>query len=344
MKKIVKIKDKKIGGDNPTYVIAEIGSNHNQDINLAKKLIDKAADAKVDAVKFQTFKAEKLYSKKTPKFSKDGVKPFDLIKSIEMPTDWHEILKNYAEKKGLHFFSTPFDKDSVDVLDSIDVPAFKIASFELVDLELLKHTAKKGKPIILSTGLANIEEISEALSAIRSQGNDDIILLHCNSMYPAPPEIVNLNAIKTMSEEFQVPIGFSDHTLGYHIPVSAVAMGAKVIEKHYTLDRNLPGPDHSFAIQSEELKQMIKQIREIEKALGTGEKKPSEMEEEMLTKGRRSIIARINIKKDTKITKDMLIIKRPGFGIKPKYIDDVIGKTTKKDIDEDSWITWDDLN
>lgn len=341
MKKIVQIGNKKIGGDNPTYIIAEIGSNHNQDIKIAKKMIDEAASAGVDAAKFQTFKAETLYSKKTPKFSKDKIEPFDLLKSIEMPREWHKELFAYTKKKGIDFLSSPFDFEAVDELDKIGSPAFKIASFEIVDHELLKHTAKKKKPIILSTGLANIGEIEEAIDVIRAEGNDDIILLHCASMYPSPIEIMNLKAIQTMACSFQIPIGLSDHTMGIHVSLAAVAMGAKVIEKHFTLDRSMAGPDHNFAIQPEELQKLVSDIRDIEKAMGSGIKDKSKNEQEMYEKARRSIIAATDIPKGTKITKNKLIIKRPGYGIKPKYIDIIVGREAKTDIKAEQWITWD---
>ena len=343
MKEVISIANRKIGDGFPTYIIAEIGSNHNCDINIAKKLIDKASKAQVDAVKFQTFKAEKLYSKNTPKFSKDKTDPYSIIKSIELPRDWHRELFNYAEKKEVHFLSSPFDYEAVDELDKIGIPAFKIASFELVDLELLKYIAKKHKPIILSTGMANLGEIEEALDAIRSQGNNDIILLHCTSLYPSPVNIVNLNAIQTLSKAFQIPIGFSDHTLGIHIAVAAVAKGASVVEKHFTLDRTMKGPDHSFAIEPNELKQLVTYIRDVEQAMGTGVKVRSKAEQEMYEKGRRSIIAAVDIKKGTMITKEMLVVKRPGYGIKPKYFGTVVGRTAKKDIKSDHWITWDDI-
>jgi len=343
LKKEVKIGNKTVGDGYSTYIIAEIGANHNCNMKIAKELIDKAADAHVDSVKFQTYKAEELYSKKTPQFSKDDMKPFDLIKSVELPRKWHKELFEYAVEKNLHFISSPFDFEAVDLLNKIGVPAFKIASFEITDLELLKYTAEKKKPIILSTGMADFEEISEALETIRSTGNDDIILLHCNSMYPAPTEIVNLNAIQTMSQEFKIPVGFSDHTLGIHIPVAAVAKGAKLIEKHFTLDRAMSGPDHSFAIEPHDLKQMVQNIRDIEKALGNGKKVLSKAEKEMYEKGRRSLIASQDIPKGTKITREMIIIKRPGYGIKPKFLNDIIGKTTKRDIEEDQWITWEDI-
>jgi len=343
LKKEVTIGEKIVGEGHLTYIIAEVGSNHNRDKIIAKKLIDKAADAGVDAVKFQTFKAEKLYSKKTPKFSKDKIGPYDLIKSIELPREWHEELFEYTANKNLHFLSSPFDYEAVDLLNEIGVPAFKLASFEITDLELLKYTAKKRKPIILSTGMANIEEIKEALETIRFQGNDDIVLLHCNSMYPSPVEIVNLNAINTMFAAFRIPIGFSDHTIGVHIPVAAVAKGAKVIEKHFTLDRRMKGPDHNFAVEPDELKQMVQNIRDVEKAAGTGIKEASTEEKEMYEKGRRSLIATRDIPKGTKITRDMIVIKRPGFGIKPKFLNKVVGKTAKKDIKEEQWITWEDV-
>jgi len=341
LKKEIKIGDKKIGVNNPTYIIAEIGSNHNKDKKIAKKMIDEASKAGADSVKFQTFKAEKLYSKKAPKFSKDKTNPFDLIKSVEMPREWHEELLKYAQNKGVQFLSSPFDYEAVDELDKIGVPAFKVASFEIVDLELIAYIAKKKKPIILSTGLADIEEIKEALEVIKKQGNQNVALLHCNSMYPAPIDIVNLNAIDTMYETFKVPIGFSDHTQGIHIPVAAVAKGASIIEKHFTLDRKMKGPDHHFAVEPSELKQMVSYIRDVEKAQGTGVKELSKKEQEMYEKARRSIHALVDIPKDTKITRDMLIFKRPGYGIKPKSINKIIGKKSKKDIKKEDWITWD---
>jgi N,N'-diacetyllegionaminate synthase len=341
LKKEIKIGNRLIGLGHPTYIIAEIGANHNRDLNIAKTLIEKAADAGVDAVKFQTYRAENLYSKRAPKFSKDEVNPFDLIKANELPREWHGELFDYATERNLHFLSSPFDNDAVDDLDAIGVPAFKVASFELTDLGLLKHIAKKNKPIILSVGLATLGEIEDALDVIRAQGNDDIMLLHCASLYPSPPEIVNLNAIQTLSKAFQVPVGFSDHTIGIHIAVAAVAKGACIIEKHFTLDRTMKGPDHSFAIEPHELKQLVKNIKDVEIAMGTGVKLRSKAEQEMYEKGRRSIIAVQDIKKGSIITREMLAVKRPGYGIKPKYLDLVIGRTIKKDIKADEWITWD---
>ena len=343
MKKEVKINKKLIGASNPTYIIAEIGANHNCNLDTAKNLINKALEAGVDAVKFQTYKADTLYSKKTPRFSKDDMDPYDLIKKHELPPEWHKILFDYTNDKKLDFISSPFDYESVDLLEKIGVPCYKIASFEITDLEFLKYIANKKKPVIISTGLADIEEINDALKAVRSAGNDDIILLHCNSLYPSPYDIVNLKAIQTMQNIYRIPIGFSDHTLGIHIPIAAVTLGACIIEKHFTLDRNMIGPDHSFALEPRELKKMVTNIRELQKAMGNGIKKRSNLEEEMYEKGRRSIIAAKNIPQDAKITRDMIVVKRPGYGIKPKFINKLIGKKTKRNIKAEEWITWNDI-
>jgi len=338
----VKIGGKQIGENEPCYIIAEAGSNHKGSLEQAKKLIDIAAEAKADAVKFQIFKAEELYSKNTPEFSYlKGQNVYELIKNIETPREWIKELARYCKEKNIDFLASAFDFEAVDILDK-HVPAFKIASFEITDLELLKYAAEKGKPMIISTGMANLGEIEDAITAIKSVGNEDIILLHCNSLYPTPVQIVNLKAMETMKNAFKMPVGFSDHTLGIHMPIAAVAMGACVIEKHFTLDRNLPGPDHSFAIEPDELKEMVRCIREVEKAKGSGIKEKSELEsEEMYIKARRSIHAKVDILKGTKVTRDMLIIKRPGYGIKPKFIDIVVGREAKSDIKEDEWITWD---
>lgn len=327
------------GMGRPCFIIAEAGSNHNGNIECAKQLIDAAVESGADAVKFQLFKAENLYSKYTPEFSYlKGQPVYDLIKNIETPREWIEELAHYC--RSIQFLATPFDCEAVDLLDMY-VPAFKIASFEIVDLELIKYAAEKGKPMIISTGMANLGEIEDALHTIKAVSSADIALLHCSSLYPAPVEAVNLKAMKTMQHAFNVPVGFSDHTMGIHIPLAAVAMGASIIEKHFTLDRNLPGPDHSFAIEPDELKDMVQCIREIEAAQGSGIKEKSELEgEEMYVKARRSIHAKVDIKKGTTIKKDVLTVKRPGYGIEPKFIDIVVGRKAKEDIKEDEWITW----
>lgn len=334
---------KSIGSDNPTFIIAEIGSNHNKNFNTALKMIDAATEAKVDAVKFQLFKAERIYSKKTPLFKGTNRHIIDILKEAELPRNWVPRLKKYTESRDLIFFSTVTDYEDVDLLQKFDVPLYKIGSFEIVDLQLIEYTAKKMKPIIISTGLANLEEIGDAYLTIKGAGNNDIIFLQCASVYPANPEIMNLKAMNTIKSAFpDTIVGLSDHTMDIHISVAAVAMGAKVIERHFTLDRNMRGPDHAFAIEPYELKILVRQIRDIEDALGSGQKLgPSKREKENYEKARRSIHAKVNITKGTKITEDMLVIKRPGCGIKPKFIDILLGRETQTNIEEDQWIKWD---
>jgi sialic acid synthase SpsE len=332
------------GESKPCFIVAEAGSNHNCDIRIAFSLIDSAKDAGADAIKFQIFKADLLYSKKTPYFKMYKKAPYNLIKDIEMPRGWLPRLKEYADKLGIIFFATPFDNEAVDLLNEIGVVLYKIASFEIVDLELIEYVAGKGKPILISTGLANMSEIEDAVNTAKNAGlsYDKICLLQCASLYPAKAEIMNLRSMETMKKAFGVNVGLSDHTLGIHISLAGVAMGARVIEKHFTLDRGMSGPDHPFAIEPEELKLLVHQVRDIEKAMGDGLKKgPSTDEMENYEKARRSIHARVKIPKGTVITRDMLIVKRPGYGIKPKFINIVIGRKSKIDIEEDVWLNWD---
>lgn len=335
------IADRTIGDQAPPYIIAEAGSNHNGNFDLAKKLIDISADAGADSVKFQIFRAEEIYSKFTPEFtSMKGQNVYNLIQKLETPREWIPRLARYCNKKKIHFLATPFDFDAVDALKKY-VPGFKIASFEIGDLELLSYAADTQKPMIISTGMASLGEIEDALKAIRSTGNDQIIILHCNSLYPTPTELVNLGAMKTLKEAFKIPVGFSDHTLGIHIPVAAAALGACVIEKHITISRDMEGPDHSFAIEPPELDALVSSVRDVSLAFGNGIKERSAAEDEAYIKGRRSIHAKIDIPKNTRITRDMLIVKRPGYGIAPKYINIVEGRTNPRTIKADQWITWD---
>ena len=340
MKKI-KVGNRLVGEGEPCFIVAEAGSNHDGKLSQARELVDVAVEAGADAVKFQIYSAETLYSKKTPKFSTSEKPPWELIKKIETPREWIPDLKEYCDKKGIIFFATPFDFNAVDELDPY-VDLYKVASFEIVDLSLIEYIARKQKPTIISTGLANMGEIEDAYLTYTKTGNDKLVFLQCASVYPAPPEIMNLRSMKTIGDSFGVITGLSDHTLGIYISVAAVAMGAKVIEKHFTLSRKLKGPDHPFAIEPDELKEMVKEIRDVEKALGNGKKLgPSAQELENYKKARRSIHAKVNIPKGTRITNDMLIIKRPGYGIKPKFINIVIGREARKNIEEDQWITWD---
>lgn len=339
----IRIGNRFVGPGKPCYIIAEAGANHNRDLDLAKALIAVAVDAGCDAVKFQTYSAETLYSRFTPRFSYLGEQNvYDLIKRCELPREWQQELFDYAKARAIHFLSTPFDFQAIDELDQIGVEAFKIASFELVDTWLIEYAAAKGKPMILSTGMANLGEIEEAIQAVKGAGNDQIILLHCNSLYPTPVQTVNLQAMVTMKNAFFCPIGFSDHTTGTAVPIAAAALGANVIEKHFTLSRRLPGPDHGpFALEPGELKELVRQIREVEEALGDGIKQRSAAEEEMALKGRRSVIAAVEIPQGTCVTRAMLNVKRPGIGIPPKYLTLIVGKEAKRHIKEDEPITWD---
>jgi len=330
----IKIGDQLIGDKEPCFIIAEAGSNHNGSLEQAKKLIDVAVEAGADAVKFQIFKAEELSADKEIQ---------RMLKKFELRRDWIAELSEHAKRKNIMFLATPFDMEAVDLLDEINVPAFKIASGDLTDLPLIKYIAEKGKPIILSVGLGSLEEIREALDVIYSTGNRNVALLHCVVSYPTKPEDANLNVIKTLKREFRVPVGFSDHTMEISVPIGAVALGADIIEKHFTLDRKLEGPDHPYALEPEELKIMVKGIRDVEKALGSGIKNIVGSEKQGLVEGRRSIFAKVNIPKGTTITRDMLSILRPAIGIEPKYIDEIIGKKAKRNINAHESITWDKI-
>jgi len=338
-------KDRSIGENEPVFIISEIGSNHNRDKELAYKLIDMSVDAGADAVKFQIYSAETLYSRDTPMHSGYDRPLWELIKDIETPREWIPELKEYCDDSNIIFFATPFDFRAVDELDSAEVDLYKIASFELVDLPLIEYTAKKGKPTIISTGLADMEELDDAYRSFKKTGNDKLIFLQCASIYPSVPEIMNLRAMETMGRAFGVPVGLSDHTPGIHISLAAVAMGGSVIEKHVTLDRRMKGPDHAFAIEPNELKNLVRQTREIESAMGSGRKTgPSVKEMEYYEKARRSIHAKTKISCGEVITEDKLIMKRPGYGIRPKYIDFIVGRRAKEEISEDQWITLDMLD
>ena len=336
--KTVNIAGRLVGEDEPCFIIAEAGVNHNGDVNLARKLIEVAKDAGADAVKFQTFKAEDVVTKSAEKapYQKEstgaGESQFEMIKKLELKTKDFEELSNYAQKRGMVFLSSPFDKGSVDLLDGMGVPAFKIGSGEITNFPLLKHIARKKKPVILSTGMAVLGEIEEALTAIRQEGLDAIILLHCVSCYPTKIEDVNLKVLETLRQAFRLPVGLSDHTLGNITPIAAVALGACAIEKHITLDKKLPGPDHSASLEPGELKEMVKAIRDVEKALGDGIKRLTVEEEENKKEARRSIVARVDIPTGAVITEEMLDVKRPGHGLEPKFIDLLIRKKANENI------------
>lgn len=345
----VKIEDKLVGDGEPVFIVAEAGVNHNGDVDLGKKLIDVAKDAETDAVKFQAFKAENVVTKYAEKarYQKETTGPnksqYNMIKRLELKGEEFRELYNYAKKNNIIFLSSAFDKESVDLLHDLGVPAFKVPSGEITNFPLLRYIAEKKKPIILSTGMSTIGEIEEALEVIREKGVEDIVLLHCVTSYPAKIEDVNLRVIEALRRRFKLPVGFSDHTLGITIPIAAAALGAVLVEKHFTLDRTLPGPDHRASLEPDELRDMIRAIRDVEKALGDGIKKPTEDEERIKKVVRRSIVAKMRIPKGAVITEDMLDLKRPGVGIEPKYLNEIIGKRAKKDIKPDELITFDKL-
>ncbi|MFC1917390.1 pseudaminic acid synthase [Chloroflexota bacterium] len=343
----VKVADKMIGEGEPCFIVAEVGSNHDGKLEQAKRLIDIAASSGADAVKFQTFVADKIAARTDDAIAKidvAGTKTLhDLYRKLELPRKWQSELADYAQSKGIIFLSTPFDEEAVDELDALGVLAFKVASFELVHLPLLKHIARKGKPVILSTAMADLEEIKEAVGAIREEGNDQIVLLHCGVGYPLAMKDVNLAAMDTIRQAFPYPVGYSDHTSGITVPVAAVARGARMIEKHFTVSRNLPGPDHHFAVEPHELEIMVQGIRDAERAIGSSEKKLLDAEVDYCQQGRRSLFSAMDIPKGSMITRDMLSVLRPGIGLKPKHLDMVIGRKAKVDIRAHEPITWDKI-
>ncbi|NLF98376.1 MAG: N-acetylneuraminate synthase [Candidatus Riflebacteria bacterium] len=344
----MKIGQREIGHEQSCFIIAEAGSNHNRDFENAKKLIDVAVEAGADAVKFQIFSAEAIYSKKTPmasylkdkKLVKDGESLWDIIKRIEIPRQWTPDLMAYCQQKGIIFLSTPFDLNAVDELEAAGVEAYKVASFEITHLPMLKKISATGKPIILSTGMASLEDIEIALAAIRSGGSSEVALLHCAIAYPPKFEDINLRAMDTMRQAFGLPVGFSDHTMGHVTDVAAVARGACIIEKHFTLSRQQEGPDHPFSLEPGELKAMVEAIRQTEKLLGSPLKQHTAAENELYRIARRSLVAAVNIPSGTVITEDMLAVKRPGFGIPVRHMELVIGRTARRDIEEDDILTW----
>ena len=329
-----------------TLIIAEAGVNHNGSMKLAKKLVDVAAKAGADYVKFQTFKAETLVTQTADKaeyqkgLTSEDETQFEMIKKLELDKDAHEELIAYCKTKNIQFLSTAFDHDSIELLVEFNMPLFKIPSGEITNLPYLRHIGRMDKPIIISTGMSTLNEVRDALNILLEAGakKGKITILHCNTEYPTPMEDVNLKAMLTIRDELGMNIGYSDHTLGIEIPIAAVAMGATVIEKHFTLDRTLPGPDHAASLEPDELKEMVKAIRNIEKAMGNGVKKPSPSEIKNMPIARKSIVAKMTIKKGELFTEENLTVKRPGTGISPMRWGTVIGKAATSDYEMDDLI------
>ena len=327
------------------FIIAEAASNHNGSLETAKQLVDVAVKAKADAVKFQFFKAKTISANSNVGASKlpDGSTLRELYETCEAPYDWIPGLADYCNKQNILFCASPFDRESTDLLDKAGVKLFKIASFELIDIPFLKYIARKKKPMIISTGGADMQEIQEAVGAIQEEDNKQIILLHCGINYPVSLADVNLRAMDIMRKTFRLPIGYSDHTEGTMVPWAAVARGAQVVEKHFTLSRKSKGPDHHFAIEPGELKEMVRLIRMCEQTLGKAEKKPTPLEIPKRAY-RRSIFAAKDIKKDEILTGACFDILRPADGLKPKYIYQLIEKKALKDLKKNSPVDWDLVN
>ncbi len=344
MAKDVKIGSKRIGDDYPCYIIAEAGSNHNQELDNALNLIKIATRAKADAIKFQIFKAEKIASTREQEIPLDDKVETkimaDFYRPYELPVEWLDDLRDLADKCGITLLATPFDKDAVDLMDRKDFPAFKIASFEIVDLPLIKHAAMKGKPMIISTGMASLGDIEDAINACHDANNDDIVLMHCGIDYPLKFENVNLRNFLTLKTAFNRPTGYSDHTSGLSVPIASAALGANILEKHFTFDKKAKGPDHAFALDPSELETMVSEMRNIEQALGSYEKKLQDVEKVHYIRGRRSLYAAADIDEGEIITEDLLVCLRPGVGIQPKLMNTIVGRKAKQFIPKHTAITW----
>ena len=327
-----------------TFIIAEAGVNHNGSFELAKKLIDKAVWAGADCIKFQTFNTKNLvsaqaqkaeYQKKTTDINESQL---DMLKKLELSHDQFRDLQTYCNEKGIMFLSTPFDLESIDFLAELGVKSWKIPSGEISNYPFLKAIGKRKESVIMSTGMCTLEEVKVAVQVLNTFGTTDITLLHCTTEYPAPYDSVNLKAMLTLQKEFGCKVGYSDHTNGIEIPVAAVAMGASVIEKHFTLDKNMDGPDHKASLNPTELKQMVQAIRNVEVALGDGVKQPSEAEKKNIAIARKSIVAKCNIKKGEKFSQENLTTKRPGNGVSPMLWDNIMGMEAVRDFSGDELI------
>ena len=344
---MIKVGDKFIGDGYPCFIIAEAGVNHNGDVSLAKEMVDKAVEAGVDAIKFQTFKSEKLVTKyaSMAKYQKENIgeedSQFNMLKKLELSFEEFIELKDYCNDKNIIFMSTPFDIESAEFLNSMGMEAFKISSGDLTNIPMLEYIANFNKPIILSSGMSVIGEIEDALISLRNRGVENVAVLHCTSNYPAPLDSVNLKAMNTIKNTFNILGGYSDHTRGITIPIAAAALGANIIEKHFTLDKSMEGPDHKASLDPQELKAMVEEIRKVESSLGNGIKMFNESEIDTMRVARKSIVAARDIKSGEIIKLQDLDYKRPGNGLSPKYYKEIIGKKAKRDIKIDEQLTLD---
>jgi len=335
---VIRVGDRTIGHGQPCFIVGEAGVNHNGDVELARRLIDACVAASVDAVKFQTFIADALVVPGTPKaeyqiettFTEES--QLEMLRRLELSQAAYRGLMAECRGLGILFMSTPFDEDSADCLADLGVEIFKIGSGELTNLGFLSHVARKGRPVIVSTGMASLSEVKTALDTIQKAGNREVVLLHCVSAYPAAPADANLRAMQTMAAAFGVPVGYSDHHLGIEVALAAVALGACVIEKHVTLDRNLPGPDHRASLEPDELAGLVRGIRSVESALGHGRKEPAASEVATAAVVRRSLVAACDIRAGSRLTTEMVAVRRPGSGLPPAMRERVVGLVAKQDI------------
>jgi N-acetylneuraminate synthase len=345
----VKIDGRTIGPGHSCFIIAEAGVNHNGDLNLARELVCAAAEAGADAVKFQTFCAEQLASCRAPKavyqlnVTDTNESQLAMLKRLELSAAYHHELSSLCHDQGVTFLSSPFDERSADFLEELCLVAFKIPSGEITNLSFLQHVARKNRPMIVSTGMSALHEVQAALRAIAEVGDPRVILLHCVSNYPADPMDVNLLAMKTMSSAFGVPVGYSDHTEGTEIALAAVALGACVIEKHFTIDRSLPGPDHCASIEPQELSALVRGIRKVEASLGNGAKVPAASEATTAAVVRKSLVASRDIPAGATVTGEMITLKRPGTGLPPSMRDTFVGRITRREIPKDTLLTLEDV-
>ena len=334
----IDISGRLIGDDSPCFIIAEAGVNHNGDLDLAKRLVEAAYDGGADAVKFQTFTASTLAIEDAPKAdyqfetTSSTETQFQMLKRLELTESMHAELMAYSNEIGILFMSSPFDESSSDLLSELGVEVFKIPSGEITNLPLLDHVARKHKPMIVSTGMSYLSEVETAVRTIESVGNERIILLHCVSNYPADPSDINLAAMNTLREAFNTIVGYSDHTQGIQITLASVALGAKVIEKHITMDRNLPGPAHRSSLEPAEFGHMVNSIRSVEKALGDGRKEPAASEMSTASVARKSLMSAKNLSMGSVMTANMMVTRRPGTGLSPSLMGLIVGRKVKTDI------------
>jgi N,N'-diacetyllegionaminate synthase len=345
MVRTISIDGREVGAGHPCFIIAEAGVNHNGDQEMALRLVDIAIQVGADAVKFQTFKAERVVTANAPKASyqlevtEQEESQLEMLRHLELSEQAHRELWEYCQRRGITFMSTPFDEDSANFLADLGLTVFKIPSGEITNLPFLRHVAQKKRPMIVSTGMSYLHEVEAAVEAIVEAGNQELVLLHCVSNYPANPADANLRAMQTMATAFSISVGYSDHTLGVEVALAAVALGACMIEKHFTLDRSLPGPDHRVSLEPDELARLVRDIRTVESSLGDGAKRPVGSEAKTSGVARKSVVVARDIPAGTALTEHLMVLKRPGTGLPPTMLTSLVGRIAKKDISAGTLLT-----